>query len=117
MSVKIGDRAVYRPRVPYGRQSELFCFVTRVIDAAKEVVDLVAFPAAGEFLHINNVARMSETVQIHCWEPHVSADGDSADLFTMISELEARVAALENKRGGRASDELAKIKASPEKAA
>lgn len=107
MSVKIGDRAVYRPRVPYGRQSELFCFVTRVIDADKDVVDLVAFPAAGEFLHINNVARISDTVRIHCWEPHVSVDGDSADLFTMISELEARVAALENKRAAKAPEKAA----------
>lgn len=104
---KLGDRAVYRPRVPYGRQHELFCFVTRVINAEGGIVDLVAFPAAGEFLHINNVARMTEAVQIHCWEPHTAEPGaDASDLLSIIGDLEARVAVLESKRSrGKQSDD------------
>lgn len=69
MTVKIGDRAIYRPRVPYGRQSELFAFVTRVVDADRGVVDLIAFPANSELMHVSNVAPMGGLVQIHCWEP------------------------------------------------
>lgn len=89
MTVKIGDRAVYRPRVPYGRQSELFCFVTRVVDAEKGIVDLVAFPAGGEFQHINSVSPRGEVIQIHCWEPYVGS------LEARISELEARIVAID----------------------
>lgn len=87
MTVKIGDRAVYRPRVPYGRQSELFCFVTRVVDAEKGIVDLVAFPAGGEFQHINNVSPKGEVIQIHCWEPYVgSLEARIADLEALIAQ-------------------------------
>lgn len=98
MNIKIGDRAVYRPRVPYGRQNELFCFVTRVADAERGIVDLVAFPSGGEFQHINNVAPKGETIQIHCWEPHVGS-GDNSELLSLIAELEARLTTLEAKRG------------------
>lgn len=101
MTVKIGDRAIYRPRVPYGRQSELFCFVTRIIDAEKGIVDLVAFPAGGEFQHINNVAPMSETARIHCWEPR-EVQGDNSELLARIVALEGRIAMIENRpRAGR----------------
>ena len=97
---KLGDRALYRPRVPYGRQSELFCFVTRVVDAEKGIVDLIAFPAGSEVTHINNVARRSETISIHCWEPHSSGQsGDSSDLLSLVAKLEERVATLEARRG------------------
>lgn len=86
MTVKIGDRVIYRPRVPYGRQSELFGFVTRVIDAETGVVDIIAFPAGGEFQSVNNVAQKNDQVQIHCWEPHVDP------LETRIAELECQIA-------------------------
>lgn len=98
MPVKLGDRAIYRPRVPYGRQSELFCFIVRIVDAEKDVVDLIAFPAGGEFQHINGVARKSETVHIHCWEPHASATANIEDLLNLIADLEGRIAVLEAKR-------------------
>lgn len=87
MTVKIGDRAIYRPRVPYGRQSELFAFVTRVVDADRGVVDLIAFPANSELMHVSNVAPTGGLVQIHCWEP--SAEDKR------IEELEARIVDLE----------------------
>jgi hypothetical protein len=97
---KLGDRAIYRPRVPYGRQSDLFCFITRIADAEQGTVDLIAFPAASEVTHINNVARRCETINIHCWEPHSGgATGDNSDLLSLIAELEERVATLEAKRG------------------
>lgn len=91
MSVKIGDRVIYRPRVPYGRQSELFGFVTRVIDAESGVVDIIAFPAGGEFQSVNNVAQKSDQVQIHCWEP-------SAE-HARIAMLESRLSELEEAAG------------------
>lgn len=98
MPTSIGDRAIYRPRVPYGRQSELFGFIVRVVDAECDVVDLITFPAGGEFQHVNGVARKSDTVHIHCWEPHVSSTGDTADVLALVLDLETRVAALEAKR-------------------
>ena len=103
MSAKVGDRAIYRPRVPYGRQSELFCFIVRIVDADRDVVDLIAFPAGGEFQHVNGVARKSDAVHIHCWEPHASAAGDAADLLKMVVDIEERVAALEAKRSRKAA--------------
>jgi hypothetical protein len=96
MQPKIGDRAIYRPRVPTGRQSELFCFVTRVVDAERGLVDLVAFPAGGEFMSLNNVPPKAEATQIHCWEPHSRFNGDNSELLDLIAELEARVSALEH---------------------
>lgn len=105
---KIGDRAVYLPRVPYGRQSELFCFITRVVDADRGIVDLVAFPAGGEFQHINNVSPKGDVIQIHCWVPR---DGEMAQepsgelagivelLREQVSELTERLNTLEAKRG------------------
>jgi hypothetical protein len=98
--VKLGLPCVYRPRVPYGRQGELFAFVTRVVDADKGVVDLIAFPANSEAVHYNNIARRGDKIQVHCWEP-VAADGASADdgqvqaLISMATEaLTAEVASL-----------------------
>lgn len=87
MTPKIGDRAIYFPRVPYGRQSELFCFVTRVVDADRGVVDLIAFPANSEMMHVSNVSPKGGLVQIHCWEPSAEEK--------RIAELEERLAAIE----------------------
>jgi hypothetical protein len=87
MTVKLGDRAIYYPRVPYGRQSELFCFVTRIVDAEKGIVDLVTFPAAGEFQHINNVMPKGEGIHIHCWEPRED-DQRVAMIEQRLTELE-----------------------------
>jgi hypothetical protein len=102
MTVKLGDRAIYYPRVPYGRQSELFCFVTRVADAEKGIVDLVTFPAAGEFQHINNVMPKGEGIQIHCWEPREEGCVDNSELLGRIEMLEARILAIESRpRPGR----------------
>jgi hypothetical protein len=90
----LGQRCVYRPRVPYGRQSELFCFVTRIIDAANGTVDLIAFPANSEAMHVNNVARQSDAIAIHCWEA-------IADEGAKIAALEDRIAALEKRLGNK----------------
>jgi hypothetical protein len=99
MTVKLGDRAIYYPRVPYGRQSELFCFVTRVADADKGIVDLVTFPAAGEFQHINNVMPKGEGIQIHCWAPREEQDTapDNSELLGRIEILEFRLTAAESR--------------------
>lgn len=112
MTVKLGDRAIYRPRVPYGRQSELFCFITRVIDADNDIVDLVAFPSGGEVQRVNNVAPKSETAMLHCWEPH----DETKRLMDEIDGLKHRLAALEEKRGpgrppnaDRARDQAEKV--------
>ncbi len=102
MTVKLGDRAIYFPRVPYGRQSELFCFITRIVDAEKGIVDIVTFPAAGEFQHINNVMPKGEGIQIHCWEPREEQVGDTSELLAMIQMLDARLLTIENRpRAGR----------------
>jgi hypothetical protein len=94
MTVKLGDRAIYYPRVPYGRQSELFCFVTRVADAEKGIVDLVTFPAAGEFQHINNVMPKGDGIQIHCWEPREEG-GAAHDWTSTIEALQFEIHNLE----------------------
>lgn len=85
--LKLSMPIVYRPRVPYGRQNELFGFVTRVVDAEKGLADIVTFPAASETVHHNNIPQRSETIQVHCWEP---APDDPR-----IAALEERIAALE----------------------
>jgi hypothetical protein len=91
MTIKPGF-AVFFPRTPYGRQHELLALITRVIDAEKGVVDLVAFPVNSEALHLNNVIRQSETVRIHCWAP-VASDGVASD--EQIAALANRFAVLE----------------------
>jgi hypothetical protein len=90
--IKLGLPIIYRPRVPYGRQSELFGFITRIIDAEKETVDLITFPANSESVHMSNIARASDTIQIHCWEP-VMDD-------TRVAALEARIETLETRLQG-----------------
>lgn len=72
--VKLGDRAIWIPRVPYGRQHELLAFVTRVVDAENDIADLVVFPANGELLHINAAVRKRDGIHIHCWEPLDGSD-------------------------------------------
>lgn len=98
--VKLGTACIYRPRVPYGRQSELFAFVTRVIDTEKGTVDLIAFPSHSELVHYNNVAPKGGLIQIHCWEPIESADDDrinaivivqTAHIARKIAELQAQI--------------------------
>lgn len=102
MAVKLGDRAIYYPRVPYGRQSELFCFVTRIVDADKGIIDIVTFPAAGEFQHINNVMPKGDGIHIHCWTPREEQSGDNAELLARIGMLETRILAIETRpRPGR----------------
>lgn len=111
--VKIGDRVIHRPRVPYGRQHELFCFVTRVVDGEKGVVDLVAFPAASEIMHVSNVARKSDATSIHCWEPHPEeiSEGDfDVQIITLqdqLADVQARLAKLEGKPSRAAKAEAA----------
>lgn len=91
--IKLGLPCVYRPRVPYGRQSELFCFVTRIIKEDAGLVDLIAFPANSEPCHYNNVARRSDTIQIHCWEPALEqAAVDDARLNAIIEATTAPLA-------------------------
>lgn len=84
MELKLGLRCIYRPRVAYGRQSELFCFVIRIIKPEEGVVDLIAFPSNSEPVHYNNVARRSETVTIHCWEPAEPAMLDEVRMNELI---------------------------------
>lgn len=81
-----GDRIVYKPRVPYGRQHELAGIVTRVIDAAAGVVDLMTFPTNSEVQHVNQVGKQSETVTIHCWS--FVEDPRLVDLEMRIVKLE-----------------------------
>jgi hypothetical protein len=93
MNLKLGLPCVYRPRVPYGRQSELFCFVTRIIDEGEGRVDLITFPANSEPVHYNNIPPRSETIQIHCWEPALEADSvDDARLNNIIAASTAPLA-------------------------
>ena len=88
MNIKLGLRVLYRPRVPYGRQSELFCFITRVVREDDGVVDLIGFPANSEPQHYNSVARRSDTISVHCWEP--VEDEGAQKLDERISLLEMR---------------------------
>lgn len=107
MTVKLMDRVIYLPRVPYGRQSELGAFVTRIIDAERGVVDLVAFPADSEPLQMSNVAPKGGLVQIHCWEP-VAEDARIAALEERIAALEALATEPgEQKRGKSRKDDAA----------
>src|SRR5271166_248998 len=64
---RLGDAVVYRPRVPYGRQSEITGLITRV-DPHTGAVNIVTFPDNSETQHMSNVARASDKVLIHCWE-------------------------------------------------
>lgn len=92
--VRIGQRCIYRPRVPYGRQSELFCFITRIVREDDGVVDLIAFPANSEIMHINNVAQRSETIGIHCWEAAEEKTGSGFDDAAVNAIAEAARAPL-----------------------
>lgn len=106
MTVKLMDRVIYLPRVPYGRQSELGAFVTRVIDADRGVVDLVAFPSNSEPLQMSSVAPQGGNVQIHCWLPH--EETDLAELKERIVALEALITEPgEAKRGKSRKDDAA----------
>lgn len=87
MNLKLGLPCVYRPRVAYGRQSELFCFITRIVREDEGVVDLIAFPTNSEPVHYNNVGRRSDKIHIHCWEPAL-AEG-SVDEARLNSIIEA----------------------------
>ena len=98
---KLGLPIVYRPRVPYGRQHELFGFVTRIADAGTGVVDVITFPTNSEPVHHNNVAARSEKVQVHCWSPVV--DDEKEMLRMQVDDLTARLNALE-KRVARKSE-------------
>lgn len=87
-----GDPVLYRPRVPYGRQSELTGLITRIWNAESGDIDLVTFPANSEMQHMSHVARASDTITIHCWDfvddPRVSA------LIAELSELRRDLDAL-----------------------
>lgn len=87
--VRLGQHCIYRPRVPYGRQSELFCFITRIVREDEGVVDLIAFPANSEIMHINNVAQRSEAIGIHCWEAAEEKAGAAIDEATVKAIVEA----------------------------
>lgn len=90
MTAKLGLPVLYRPRVPYGRQSELFAFVTRIVDAERGMVDLIAFPANSEVVHYNNILPKGDKIQIHCWEP-VTSDG-SVDESLILSLVQMAIA-------------------------
>ena len=98
--IKLGLPVVYRPRVPYGRQHELFGFVTRVIDPVGGVVDVITFPTNSEPVHINSVAMRSENVNIHCWSPIV--DDEKEMLRMQVDDLTLRLNALEKRAGRKA---------------
>jgi len=104
--LKLGLPCVYRPRVAYGRQSELFCFITRIVKEDEGVVDLIAFPTNSEPVHYNNVGRRSDKIHIHCWEPAL-AEG-SVDEGRLNSIIEASTAPL--------AGEVAMLKATVEAA-
>lgn len=87
------DQVVYRPRVPYGRQSELAAIITRVLDAEKGTIDIITFPANSEPQHMSNVARASETITIHCWQ-FVADDPRIAGLEELVQTLMGEVEAL-----------------------
>lgn len=107
MTVKLMDRVIYLPRVPYGRQSELGAFVTRVIDVDRGVVDLVAFPSNSEPLQMSNVAPQGGNVQIHCWLP-TAEDARLAAHEDRIGALEALITEPgEAKRGKSRKDDAA----------
>lgn len=99
MKPRLGLRCVYYPRVPYGRQNKLFCFVSRVVDEDKGIADLIAFPTNSEPVHYNNVAAKSDTIHVHCWESAEADGGDTSALMDMIASLEERISQLEQKRG------------------
>src|SRR5579859_1640365 len=84
MTLKLGLPCVYRPRVAYGRQSELFCFITRIVKPDEGVVDLIAFPTNSEPVHYNNVGRRSDNIYIHCWEPALAEGSVDEDRLNSI---------------------------------
>lgn len=107
MKPRLGMRCVYRPRVAHGRQSELFGFITRITDAEKETVDIIVFPSHSEAVHHNNVARASDTIKLHCWEPaEADEPSDVGPLMDMIAALEAKVAALSSVHHGPTFEKL-----------
>jgi hypothetical protein len=64
MQLSLGLRCIYRPRVPCGRQGELFGFITRIIREDEGVVDLITFPANSKPVHFNSVARRSDAISL-----------------------------------------------------
>lgn len=88
-----GDQVVYRPRVPYGRQSELTALVTRVWDAEKGDIDIVTFPSQGESQRMEHIARAAETIKLHCWD-YVGDDPRLAALEEMVMGLMREIEAL-----------------------
>ncbi|HYM32307.1 MAG TPA: hypothetical protein VEU47_13460 [Candidatus Cybelea sp.] len=100
--LRLGLPVIYHPRVGYGRQHQLFGFITRIVSAETASVDIITFPTNSEAVHHNNVAARSDQVKIHCWEP---ADEDKESLKGRLIELQAEIAALRS----QVSDQLARI--------
>jgi len=100
---KLGLPIVFHSRVPNGRQREFFGFVTRVVDEKKETVDLIIFPAHSEYVHHHNIARKSNEVKVHCWEPIGAEGSDLIDLARQVVDLSGKL--------GTMSDEVEKLKA------
>ena len=107
--LKLGLPVIYRPRVPYGRQSELFAFVTRIIDADEGRVDLITFPANSEPVHYNNIPQKSEAIQIHCWEVAIDSQGSEElkALREAIDNMQKQIVALT--KGARKGQEAAQV--------
>jgi uncharacterized small protein (DUF1192 family) len=72
--------------------------ITRVVDAAKGVVDIITFPANSEPQHMNNVAKHSDLIAMHCWE--FVADDRVGLLEEEVAALRAE---LETLRSGKKS--------------
>jgi ABC-type transport system involved in cytochrome bd biosynthesis fused ATPase/permease subunit len=84
----LGMPCLFRPRTPYGRQPQLFAFVTRLLDAKEGIVDILAFPTNSEPLHCNNVRPQSETISVHCWERALEQNIDLASLRAAVNEMQ-----------------------------
>lgn len=107
--LKLGLPVIYRPRVPYGRQGELFGFVTRVVRAEEGIVDIITFPSNSEPVHYNNIPPRSDAIQIHCWK----SAADSVDMSEVnalreaVDNLQKQVTAMN--KSSRKSQETAQV--------
>jgi len=102
VTVYLGMPIIYRPRTPYGRQHELFGFVTRVIDADAERVDIITFPSNSEVIHYDNCAKRGDKIQVHCWEPTKAVGAIDPAMVepivaALVKPLTQRLAALEKR--------------------